>query len=257
MSVRVMAMVWDTDLPPHLKLVLLAYADHANDDGHSIYPGEEWMAAKTSYSPGTIRRNTRILIDEGYLERTKKGYRTQRAEYRINVTALEGAHIDTLSKGAHIDTERRASDGERRASDVLKARVGDTPNHHEPSEPSENHQLAQHASQLSKGEYHTAMKDALVEAMGWHVDEIPKAQWGRIEAAAKMLTGLNADPDEVGFRAQVYRVNMAGATMTPNAIATNWPDLATPREPLPARQVRRAAARASSKAAITKLGEGE
>jgi len=50
---------------------------------------------------------------------------------------------------------------------------------------------------------------------------------------------------------------MAGATMTPNAIAVNWADLATPREPLPARQVKRAAANAKTKAAIAALKESE
>lgn len=33
MSVKQMALVWDLDLPPNKRLVLLAYADHADDDG--------------------------------------------------------------------------------------------------------------------------------------------------------------------------------------------------------------------------------
>lgn len=105
--------------------------------------------------------------------------------------------------------------------------------------------------------YRTAMKDALVAAMDWHPKELTRRQWSKVEVAAKELCDICADPGDVWFRAQVYQVNFAGATMTPNAIATNWADLATPREPIPARQVKRAAARAQSRAALAKLGEGE
>jgi len=258
MSVKVMSMVWESGLPKNQKMTLLAYADHANDDGTSVYPGETIMSDKTSDSEGNVRRVTKLLLEDGVLVQTKRGYRGQRAEFRINLDQL-AAHIARHSAeiAARHGQERRAESAERRALTSGKARGEATPNHQEPSEPSENHQIAQSASQLSKGEYHTAMKNALVEAMGWQVDEIPKEQWGRIEAATKILTTLNADPDEVEYRARVYRVNMAGATMTPNAIAVNWADLATPREPLPARQVKRAAARAQSRAAIATLKESE
>ena len=109
----------------------------------------------------------------------------------------------------------------------------------------------------SDGEYHDKMVWALVDAMGWDRIEVPDAQWGRVHKAAKILTSISADPNAVDYRAQVYRVNFAGATMTPNAIAVNWADLATPREPLPARQVKRAAANAKTKAAIVALKESE
>jgi hypothetical protein len=257
-----MSMVWESGLPKNQKMTLLAYADHANDDGTSVYPGEDKMTDKTSDSAGNVRRVTKLLIKDGLLIQVKRGHRGQRAEFRIELERL-AAHIARHSealKGARDGKERRAESGDRRASQSGKARGGATPNHQEPSEPSENHQLAHSAPEireLNKGEYHTAMKNALVVAMGWEVDEIPKAQWGRIEAAAKMLTEIMAHPDEVWRRAQVYRVNMAGATMTPNAIAVNWADLATPREPISARQVRRAAVRASSRAAIAALKESE
>ncbi len=261
-----MEMVWESGLPKNRKMCLLAYADHADDDGNSIYPGEDRMAEKTSDSPGNVRRVTSLLIDDGLLIQTKRGHRGQRAEFRIDleVLAAQIARHSEKVKGAHDGQERRAESADRRAPTSGKARTTATPNHQEPSEPSENHQLAEAAPFIfagvslyaSKGAYHTAMKDALVDAMGWEVDEIPKAQWGRIEAAAKMLTDIKADPADVRFRAQVYPVNIGG-TMTPNAIATNWADLKTPREPVTGRLVKRAAARARSKAAVAELGEGE
>ena len=47
MSVKVMGKVWDADLPPNLKLVLLAYADAAEHDGTEIWPGHERLASMT------------------------------------------------------------------------------------------------------------------------------------------------------------------------------------------------------------------
>ena len=85
MSVSVMTLVWRSDLPANHKLVLLAYADHANDDGGSVYPGEDWMAAKTSYTSGNVRRVTKELVDAGFLYRVKRGHTGQRAEWEVDV----------------------------------------------------------------------------------------------------------------------------------------------------------------------------
>ena len=275
MSGLLMGKTYNTTLSTNEKAVLGAYADHANADGTSIYPGEPYMVVKTSLSKSSVRRITGILKKTGLLRQTKRGHTGQRAEFEIDVVLLERIQIERPPRGSQPDTQyemrdlapkwvSETSEWVSERGDWVPETTGlgttsSTPNVTEPSEPSENHQLAATAPEmyLSKGEYHTAMKDALVRAMGWQVDEIPKAQWGRIEKAAKILTDIGADPDDVDFRAQVYRVNMAGATMTPNAIAVNWADLATPREPLPARQVKRAAANAKTKAAIVALKESE
>lgn len=109
MSVRVMSMVWASSLPPNERLVLLAYADHANDDGQSIWPGRDAMAAKTGYSEHHVRKITRSLKARGVLIQVADGYRGQRAEYRIDLNALTdlkggraGPPIDE-GKGTHRD----------------------------------------------------------------------------------------------------------------------------------------------------------
>lgn len=103
-SVRVMAQVWDADLPPNHKLVLLAYADAADDDGTHAFPGEERLSQMTGYSVSQVRRVTRELIDTGKLVRVKRGHRGQRAEFAI----LEGAQSATHSRG-----ESLANDAEK------------------------------------------------------------------------------------------------------------------------------------------------
>ena len=79
MSVKVMGRVWDADLPPNLKIVLLAYADAAEHDGTEIWPGWERIAAMTGYSRTTVARLTTELLELGVLVKTGSGYRGHRA----------------------------------------------------------------------------------------------------------------------------------------------------------------------------------
>ena len=67
MSVKIMGLVWDLDIPQNEKLVLLAYADHASHDGSNIYPAVKTIAKKTGYSERSVQVITRSIEDRGYL----------------------------------------------------------------------------------------------------------------------------------------------------------------------------------------------
>ena len=127
-----MAQVWDSTLPPNQRLVLLAYADHANDDGTSVYPGEARMVTKTGYSAGNIRKITAALIRDGWLYQVASGRRGQRAAFTVNVRKLLGAQSDTQTDGIGYPNDKvRVSESSG------KPLLGDTPNHHgTTSEPS-------------------------------------------------------------------------------------------------------------------------
>ena len=56
MSIFVQKHVWTLDLPPHLKYVAVALADHAHDDGYEARPSQEYLALKTGLSVRTVRR---------------------------------------------------------------------------------------------------------------------------------------------------------------------------------------------------------
>lgn len=62
-----MAWVWDQDMPTKEKFVLLAYADHADHEGGSIFPANATVAKKTGYSVRAIQRITRRLEESGFL----------------------------------------------------------------------------------------------------------------------------------------------------------------------------------------------
>ncbi len=70
MSVRVMTMVWALDLPDSQKIVLLALADSANDDGH-CWPSMASLKKKCSKSERTIQGVIKDLVEAGHLTRNE------------------------------------------------------------------------------------------------------------------------------------------------------------------------------------------
>lgn len=68
MSVRTMSLVWELDLPDSEKLVLLALADCANDDGH-CWPGMNALKRKCTKSDRTIQLAIKMLVVKGHLTR--------------------------------------------------------------------------------------------------------------------------------------------------------------------------------------------
>jgi len=73
-----------------LKLVLLAYADHANTDTGVCWPTKLTIALKTGLSERAVQRAVKDLIDMGFL-RVKaypRGGRGRATEY---VVVIEGA----------------------------------------------------------------------------------------------------------------------------------------------------------------------
>lgn len=73
MSVRMMALVWELDLPKPEKFLALALADFADDDGGNIYPSVARLAWKTSDSTRNVRRLLRRLEESGLLVIVQRG----------------------------------------------------------------------------------------------------------------------------------------------------------------------------------------
>jgi len=73
MSVKVMGLVWDLELPRNEKFILLAYADHANHEGKNVFPSVKLIAKKTGYDHRSVQRITRKLENRGLLLEDGKG----------------------------------------------------------------------------------------------------------------------------------------------------------------------------------------
>lgn len=86
MSVKIMSFVWErTDLSQHEKLVFLALADHANDDG-LCWPSLERIAVKACCSVDGASRTIERFAKEGWLKKQRRARAT--TLYRIDVHRL-------------------------------------------------------------------------------------------------------------------------------------------------------------------------
>ncbi len=99
MSVRQMGIVWELDLAPNKRLVLLAYADHADDDGEHVYPSLARVARKTGYSRDQVRRISRELVEDGLMELVEKnpdGNPNGNRPHRYRMTLEGGSKLPPL-----------------------------------------------------------------------------------------------------------------------------------------------------------------
>lgn len=72
MSIRIMTAVWDHGPDqPHLRLLLLALADNANDQG-VCWPSLDLLARKCAVDPRSVRRNLRALEAGGWIVSTMR-----------------------------------------------------------------------------------------------------------------------------------------------------------------------------------------
>jgi hypothetical protein len=100
MSVKIMSLVFDAaigDSPgvsaTTKKFILLAYADHANDDGISTYPSLTRLEHKTELTRPTVMNAIDALIKDNLIALVGKSPRGTN-EYKINIEILE-----TLKRG--------------------------------------------------------------------------------------------------------------------------------------------------------------
>jgi len=84
MSVKQSGKVWEVELDPMDKLVLLALADHADHEGNNIRPGNDLICAKTGLSERTISQKIAKFVEEGILIPIKSQTgRGRKREYRM------------------------------------------------------------------------------------------------------------------------------------------------------------------------------
>ena len=104
MSVKIMSQVWELDIDHSELIVLLAMADHADDDGQNCYPSNAYLAWKTGYSDRQVRRVLRALESTGIITRVahEEGGRGLATEYRLNPEKGD-------KKSAFITDKRRTS----------------------------------------------------------------------------------------------------------------------------------------------------
>jgi hypothetical protein len=196
MSVKAMGRVWDADLAPNHKLVLLAYADAAEHDGTQAYPGWERMVEMTGYSRSQVERITNELIGLGVLERVRAGRRGRRAEFAVLVS----------QSASQSDADSVAPGGDS----VAQLRATSRPN----SRPTPSTKVS---PQLFEAFYE------FWTGLGYDSNHtIPDLQRGRINKAVKDAVGNGIDADEVRIRGKRYRDVWPDMERTPQALLLHW-----------------------------------
>lgn len=103
MSIRVMSLVWETQLSMVEKMVLLAIADAANDEGLA-WPSHSTLAKKCGAVRGTIKNALDRLRDHGVLSFERRcredGSKTSHL-YRINLEKIGGGSPRDQGRSPH------------------------------------------------------------------------------------------------------------------------------------------------------------
>ena len=88
MSVKAMTWAWEQNVPPSTKVVLMALADHADDDG-ACFPGLKTVGHKCRMQKRTVQHHLAVLRNQGLV--TVKG--------RKRNVAPPSAESDTIPGG--------------------------------------------------------------------------------------------------------------------------------------------------------------
>ncbi|MGJ7557449.1 helix-turn-helix domain-containing protein [Variovorax sp. RB3P1] len=105
MSIKVMSMVFDRYPSGGMeRLLALAMADHASDDGRRIWPSVDELARKTMQSRSSVQRQIRRMVAIGWLIQVKSatGRPGVTNEYRICPEWIEGGEVPTPETGVNL-----------------------------------------------------------------------------------------------------------------------------------------------------------
>jgi len=127
MSIKLMGRVWECDFDHAEQSIMLALADHADDDGSNVYPSVPRIAWKTGYKERNVQNILKRLRNIGILIIMAKATQHRATEYRIDLSKARAkppfsesardakfAPLDTVS-GVQNPTSRGAKSGTRGA----------------------------------------------------------------------------------------------------------------------------------------------
>jgi len=94
MSVRLMSAIFENrELNPTARLIMLALADHADDDGR-CYPSIPRLCQRTGLSERAIQTNTRALVEQGYVRIVPGGGKGNANLYFVSANPASSAPFD-------------------------------------------------------------------------------------------------------------------------------------------------------------------
>jgi hypothetical protein len=102
-SIRQIQLAWEAPTGGIRKLVLVAMADYANDEGKRVFPAVKTLARKCGIDETTCRRAMRDLEDDGLIAVAAKAKQHRPTEYRLT---LRAGNAPALDQTAPLDESR-------------------------------------------------------------------------------------------------------------------------------------------------------
>lgn len=158
MSVRVQTYVWQLDLRPTEKLVAIALADHAHDDGSEARPSQALLARKTGLDERTIRRILVKLLELGVIVLYKPYGQHRANNYTFNLPEdfgkIRADTVPSLNKSQSGHPRRQSGHS------VPPERTQCPPNHKEPLlEPGEKLPDMKEVRRINREIFKTMLRD--------------------------------------------------------------------------------------------------
>lgn len=210
MSVKVMSMVFDRYPNGGGEMILaLALADHAHDDGTSVYPSIKALAEKTRQSERTVQYQLRRMEETGWLVLVNSGNggRKMHREYVISPEWVKGANFAPRKKGASDDGKGATDDkkGCKPQQERVQPVAPAYNRHGTINEPSVNHQdetdgSDEHPAPSAKSKNGITLPD-FIPADAW-------AMWERFRIA-KGAKGWTDDAKALSIR-ELKKLHAAG-----------------------------------------------
>jgi hypothetical protein len=134
-----MSAVWEADLPTTEKMVLLAIADAADDDGANAWPSVATLARKASVTPRRVQQVITALVHRGLLtvDPQAGGVRHMRHDRRPNLYAISLDGVQSISPRRVDGVKSEAPRGEIFDTDGVKP-ISPYPSLEPSLEPSKN-----------------------------------------------------------------------------------------------------------------------
>jgi len=195
-SVAAITAAWKVDCEPTQKLVLLALADHANDETWKCWPSLGHLHKKTGLNRRTVSRAIKALIDSGLIGRINRG--RESTVYQLNVASW-GHETPRGTEPLGAESHKGRGDMPPGVGATCPQGRGDMP--HEPSgnrqeEPSGNrHGRAKSAHRLPEG-------------------------WEPTEEVRQQCRGMGLSADAVEWELEKFRDHWMAATK--NASKKDW-----------------------------------
>lgn len=216
-----MTWAWKQQLPPTEKYVLIALADHANDEDFTCWPSLNHLQKKTGLSRPAIWKTIDRLSSAGAIERIGTKVETGSTIYKVmigNVITLDNhvTQVTTLPKLGN-QGNRVGNQGNKLGNDV-------TPNHknHHESSVTIAPNGADDPPKQKKPRPPDPLWDAMLAACGLNGASPTPGERGAWNKAVQDLRTVNATPAEIQARGSAYRKRWPNVSLTPTALARRW-----------------------------------